>query len=142
MNFRREQRDEPEINLIPMIDVLLMTLIFLVLTTSFAREGRIRVRLPHASAKVSTLPVSLQVIIGPQGRVSVNRIRVRGHGARNIESALQSAAGAHRQPLVVIYADRKAPYDAVVHVMDAARRAGLLNLTFATRAQTGAAESR
>ncbi|MHB1586531.1 MAG: ExbD/TolR family protein [Acidiferrobacteraceae bacterium] len=141
MNFRREQRDEPEINLIPMIDVLLMTLIFLVLTTSFAREGRIRVKLPHASAKVSTMPLSLQVIIGPQGSYVVDRTRVRGSGIANIESALRLAAGGHHHPLVVIYADRKAPYDAVIHAMDAARRLGFLNLSFATRAQAGAPES-
>ncbi|MHB1514200.1 MAG: ExbD/TolR family protein [Acidiferrobacteraceae bacterium] len=138
MNFRREQRDEPEINLVPMIDVLLMTLIFLVLTTSFAREGRIRVKLPHASARVASMPLSLQVVIGPGGSYTVDRMHVRGSAIADLERAMRSAAGGRRKPLVVIYADRKAPYEAVVHAMDAARQLGFLNLSFATRSRKSA----
>ncbi|MHB8562499.1 MAG: ExbD/TolR family protein [Acidiferrobacteraceae bacterium] len=141
MNFQREQRDAPEINLVPMIDVLLMTLIFLVLTTSFAREGRIRVKLPHASARVASMPLSLQVVIGSDGSYAVDRMRVRGNAIVDLETAMRLAAGGRHKPLVVIYADRKAPYEAVVHAMDAARQLGFLNLSFATRSPKGASGS-
>lgn len=133
MNFRQTPREEPEINLVPMIDVLLMALIFLVLTTSFAREGQLKVKLPKASAEAAPTPTSLQIVISADGAFAVNRMPVRGVAITELETALQAAAGSQRDPLVVVYADRKAPYEAVVHAMDAARRLGFLHLTFATR---------
>lgn len=133
MNFRQTPREEPEINLVPMIDVLLMALIFLVLTTSFAREGQLKVKLPQASAQETAMPPSLQIVISADGDYAVNRVPVRGVAIPDLEAALQAAASGQHDPLLVVYADRKAPYEAVVHVMDAARRLGFLHLTFATR---------
>lgn len=133
MNFRPAPREEPEINLVPMIDVLLMTLIFLVLTTTFAQEGAIKIRLPKADVATTALPRAIEIAVGPDGGYAINHAPLRSRKLADLESALQAAAAGHKDPLVILYADRKAPYNAVVHALDAARHVGLFHLTFATR---------
>lgn len=137
MNFRSSQREEPEINLVPMIDVLLMTLIFLVLTTTFAREGAIKIELPQAQAATQNTPQAIQIAIGPDGGYAINQVELRGRSRAQLEAALSAAAAGQKHPLVVLYADRKAPYNAVIHALDVARHLGLFHLTFATRSTTG-----
>jgi len=140
MNFRtHDNDDEPEINLIPLIDVLLMTLIFLLVTTSFSREARLSVRLPEASAAIKDERPSLRVAIDAKGQYFINDQQLLNSNADTLRSAIGRAAAPMKEPLIVIHADAKSPYEAVVRVMDSARRLGLTNITFATQQPANAA---
>ncbi len=131
MQFRKRSREEPEINLVPMIDVLLMTLIFLVLTTSFAHESALKVELPEAHPTRPLKAQGIHIVIDAAGDFAVDGVLVPG-----TERAIMGALSAHAHgpnTLVILYADRKAPYRAVVHALDAARRLGLGRIVFATK---------
>jgi biopolymer transport protein ExbD len=133
MRFRTDQDDEPELNLIPLIDVLLMTLIFLIVTTSFAREARLSVRLPEASASVKDERPALRISIDAKGQYFINDQQLLNSNPDTLRTAMARAASQIKDPLIVIHADGKAPHESVVRVMDSARRLGLSNLTFATQ---------
>lgn len=133
MNFRPTPDDEPELNLIPLIDVLLMTLIFLVVTTSFSREAQLRIRLPEASAEARTDQPALRIAIDARGQYYINEQQLLNASSDVLRSAVARAVGQQKDPLVIIQADAKTPHEAVVRVMDVARRLGLTQLTFATQ---------
>ncbi len=135
MNFgRNEPVDEPEINLIPFIDVLLVILIFLMLATSFSRYTELQVRLPQAdAAKMQDRPRELVVAITADGRYAVDRQPVDGRDVALLAQRLREAAAGRQDTVVVVSADALAPHQAVVNVMDAARRAELSRLTFAAQ---------
>lgn len=135
MKFSRKQHVEPELNLVPLIDVLLMTLIFLVVTTSFSKEAQLRIKLPEASAEAKTEQALLRITIDAHGQFFVNDKQLLKPTADALRNAMRQAAGNHKRPNIVIYADGKTPHQAVIHAMDAARRLGFTNLTFATQQQ-------
>lgn len=138
MNFRANPSDEePELNLIPLIDVLLMTLIFLVVTTSFSTEARLNVRLPEASAEVKQETPSLRVTIDAKGQFYIGEQQLLNATPEVLRSALLRAAAGNKDPLVVIHADAQTPHEAVIRAMDAARRLGFTRLTFATQQPSG-----
>jgi len=128
---------EPELNLVPLIDVLLMTLIFLVVTTSFSKESQLRIKLPEATAEASSEQALLRVTIDAHGQFYINDKQLLKPTADALRNAMLQAAGKNKKPGVVIYADGKTPHQAVIHAMDAARRLGFTNLTFATQQQPG-----
>ncbi|MCC6535660.1 MAG: biopolymer transporter ExbD [Burkholderiales bacterium] len=135
MNFRRGlARDEPEINLIPMIDVLLVILIFLMVTTTFTRFAEIKINLPTAEAnKPLERPNEVQVGIDTQGQYVVNRTPVAFRSVQAFAEELRRASAHMNEPVVVINADANATHQSVVNVMEAARLAGLTRITFATQ---------
>lgn len=134
MKFSRDtESPEPELNLVPLIDVLLMTLIFLVVTTSFSKESQLRIRLPEASAETSAAKAVLRVTIDAKGQYFINDKQLLKPTASALRNAMYQAAAGARDPSVVIYADGQAPHQAVIRAMDAARRLGYNNLTFATQ---------
>ncbi|CAH0439716.1 ExbD/TolR family protein [Ralstonia pseudosolanacearum] len=139
MRFRpRHAREEPEINLIPLIDVLLVILIFLMITTTYSRYTELKVNLPTADAtKATERPGQIVVSITANGVYSVDKQVLDTRDVTSLSDALRSAAGSGGgpEPVVVINADAQAAHQAVVNVMEAARVAGLSHLTFAT--QTG-----
>jgi biopolymer transport protein ExbD len=139
MNFQRgSRRDDPEINLIPLIDVLLVILIFLMVTTTYARFSELQINLPEAQGETAKEePAQITVNVSEQGRYEVNQAVLGDVGVEGLVRALQAAAGTQKDPVVVISADARATHQAVVRVMDAARRAGLARVTFVT--QSGAA---
>ena len=140
MNFRPvTQEEEPELNLIPLIDVLLMTLIFLVVTTSFSSEARLSVRLPEASAEVQENLPSLRVTIDAKGQFYIGDQQLLNATPEVLRNALMRAASGNKDPLIVIHADAHTPLEAVIRVMDAARRLGFTRLTFATQQPSGQA---
>lgn len=140
MNFRPvTQEEEPELNLIPLIDVLLMTLIFLVVTTSFSNEARLSVRLPEASAEVKENLPSLRVTIDAKGQFYIGDQQLLNATPEVLRNALMRAAGGNKDPLIVIHADAHTPHEAVIRVMDSARRLGFIRLTFATQQPSGQA---
>lgn len=134
MNFRRRGPDEPEINLIPFIDVLLVVLIFLVLSTTYSKYAELQIRLPLANAEPQReRPREVVLAIAADGRYAVDRQALEGRSVERLMQALQAATRGAQDPIVVISADASTPHQAVVTAMDAARRAGLQQLTFATQ---------
>lgn len=144
MNFRSTgHRDEPEINLIPFIDILLVVLIFLVLTTTYSKFTELQVNLPTADAEAPKQnPKEIVVAVGADGRYAVNRTVLEGTSVELIASALQASAPEGQDTVVVISADAAAAHQSVINVMDAARRAGLVQITFATQQSGNAAPAR
>ena len=136
MNFRQGNRDEPDINLIPFIDVLLVVLIFLVLTTTFSPFRALQVRLPVANSEQPQWePGQIVVSIARDGSYSLNGRALKGRLVTDLTQSLQTLAVADdkgERPLLVIHADAAASHQSVINAMDAARRAGLERLTFAT----------
>ena len=134
MKFSRRRPEEPEINLIPFIDVLLVVLIFLMLTTTYARFTELQVNLPSASAEASTpRPGEIVVAVSSDGRYAINRIAVDGRSVDLLTAELISAAAGQPDTMVIISADALAAHQSVMNVLDAARRAGLSRLTFAAQ---------
>ncbi|MGI9134118.1 MAG: ExbD/TolR family protein [Rhodoferax sp.] len=134
MNFRPNAHDEPEINLIPFIDVLLVVLIFLMLSTTYSKFTEMQLRLPVADTDAQRdYPKELIVAVSADGAYSVNRVPVGGRSLEQIAAALIEGAKAGKDSVVVISADANAKHQAVVTVMEAARRSGLTQITFATQ---------
>lgn len=133
MHFRPSADEEPEINLIPLIDVLLMTLIFLIVTTSFSKEAQLHVRLPEASVEAKTETPTLRVSVDARGQYFINDRQLLNATPEVLRQAMARATGGTKDPLIVIHADGQAPHGAVVRVMDTARRLGYSRLTFATQ---------
>lgn len=134
MNFRPRRTQEPEINLIPFIDVLLVILIFLMLTTTYSRFTELQLTLPVASTEqLRQHPGEVAVVIAADGRYAVGGTGLQGRSADAVAAALRQAAGGGSDSVVIISADANAPHQAVVTAMEAARRAGLSRVTFATQ---------
>ena len=139
MNFRRREAEEPEINLIPFIDVLLVILIFLMLSTTYSKFTELQVTLPVADAeKLRDHPREIIVAVAADGRYAIDRKAVEGRSVELLTAALGAAAEGSKDSMVVISADANAAHQSVINVMDAARRAGLPRLTFATQSSEGA----
>ena len=136
MNFRRLRREEPEINLIPFIDVLLVILIFLMLSTTYSRFTELQLKLPSADAEpMRERPGEIVIAISSDGRYALNRRPVEGRSVDVLSAELKAAAAGRADTVLIISADAMAAHQSVINVLDAARRAGLPRLTFA--AQTG-----
>jgi biopolymer transport protein ExbD len=141
MNFRKHRPEEPEINLIPFIDVLLVILIFLMLSTTYSKFTELQVTLPTADAeKLRERPAEIVVAVSADGRYAVNRKPVEGRSVEILTAELAAAAEGQKDPVVIVSADATAAHQAVINVLDAARRAGLPRLTFAS--QQGGGEAR
>jgi len=135
MDFRRgRSREEPEINLIPMIDVLLVIIIFLMLTTTYAKFSGLEINLPTAdAAKQNEQPNEVNVAVTATGQVLVNKVPLARADVPVIADALQRAAGSQKEPVIVINADAKAAHQSVIDVMQAAQTAGYPHISFATQ---------
>jgi len=141
MNFRPRAKEEPEINLIPFIDVLLVVLIFLMLTTTYSKFTEMQLKLPVADAEAARdYPKEVIVAVAADGRYMVNKQPVGGRGPEALAQALTDAAKAGKESVVIISADATATHQSVITVMEAARQVGLTQITFATQssAQAGA----
>jgi biopolymer transport protein ExbD len=136
MNFRKPRPEDPEINLIPFIDVLLVVLIFLMLSTTYSKFTELQVTLPTANADASRdRPAEIIVAVAADGRYTVDHQAVDGRNVDALTTSLRTAAESRKEPFLIISADAMSTHQAVINVMDAARRAGLSRMTFA--AQTG-----
>ncbi len=138
LNFRKPRPEDPEINLIPFIDVLLVVLIFLMLSTTYSKFTELQITLPVADAERSRdRPHEIIVAVAADGRYAVNRKPVDGRSVEALAAELAAAAGGSNEMMVIVSADATAAHQSVVNVMDAARRAGLPRLTFATQTSGG-----
>jgi biopolymer transport protein ExbD len=135
MNFRRGlAKEEPDINLIPMIDVLLVILIFLMVTTTFTRFSEIKINLPTAEAeRPAEQSNEVHVAVDPEGHYVINRNEVPFRSVESFAEEMRRAASGLTEPVVIIDADAKATHQSVIRVMEAARVAGLSRITFATQ---------
>jgi len=141
MNFRRHHRqEEPEINLIPFIDVLLVILIFLMLSTTNSRFTELQLTLPSADAeKMRERPGEIIVAIGSDGRYMINRRAVDGRSVELLVAELSAAAAGKADTVLIISADALSTHQSVINVLDAARRVGLTRLSFAAQSGDAAA---
>ena len=134
MNFRKSRSEEPEINLIPFIDVLLVVLIFLMLSTTYSKFTELQVTLPTADAEQPReRPRTVLVAVAADGRYAVNGQAVDGRSVDLLSAELVRAAAGQQDAPVIISADATSAHQSVINVMDAARRAGLARLIFAAQ---------
>jgi biopolymer transport protein ExbD len=135
MNLRGTRgREDPEINFIPLIDVLLVILIFLMVTTTYQRVAELQITLPEADADAAKQrPKEINVGIDAQGRYVIDKAVFTYSNVGALGDMLKRAAGDAKDPVVIINADANATHQSVIHVMEAARQAGLVHITFATQ---------
>jgi biopolymer transport protein ExbD len=138
MDFRRgSQRDEPEMNLVPMIDVLLVIVIFLVVTTTYSRFSELQINLPTAEANQSNeKPNQINVAVSANGHYVINKTALGAGDANTISVELKRAARGNPDPMIVINADANATHQSVINVMEAARLNGFNRITFTTQQPT------
>ena len=140
MNFRPRPKEEPEINLIPFIDVLLVILIFLMLSTTYSKFTELQINLPVADAdQARDRPKEIVVAVAADGRYAVNKKPVEGRSVEILAAELTAAAAGANDAMLIVSADATTAHQSVINVMDAARRAGIAKLTFATQSSAGAA---
>ncbi|MGJ8620231.1 MAG: ExbD/TolR family protein [Methylophilaceae bacterium] len=134
MNFQRgKNHEELEINFIPLIDVLLVIIIFLIVNATFSRTSELQINLPTAEANApEDKPLIITVDVDAAGQYMVES-KDAGNTVETIASALKSAAGEGKDPTIVINADAKSTHQSVVNVMEAARVANYTHITFATQ---------
>ena len=135
MNFQRgRRREELEINLIPMIDVLLVILIFLMITTTYSKFSGLEINLPTADAPQNKeQSTEINVVVTAAGEITVNKAAIGGRDIEAIATAMKRQIGSGKEPVVVINADAKAAHQSVIDVMQAAQQAGLSHISFATQ---------
>lgn len=138
MNFQRGRRNEElEVNLVPLIDVLLVIIIFLVVSATFSRVSELQINLPTAEANAQQdKPLVVTVDVDAAGRYMVNGADVAEQTVESISLALRKAAGDGKEPTIVINADAKSTHQSVVDVMEASRQAGYTHITFATQVKS------
>jgi biopolymer transport protein ExbD len=140
MNFQRGKRhEELEINFIPLIDVLLVIIIFLIISATFSRTNELQINLPTAEANApQDKPLMIEVAVDATGKYLINGKSLADNSVTGISAALQAAAkGSDKEPTIVINADANSTHQSVVNVMEASRVAGYTHITFATQVQTG-----
>jgi biopolymer transport protein ExbD len=136
VNFQRgKAKEAPEINLVPLIDVMMVILIFLMITTTYSKYTELQINLPTADAeKQLERPNEVTVLVNAQGQYVVNKAPVAFTSIEQLAGELRRAGGALKDPVVVISADATATHQSVVRVMEASRLAGLSQITFTTQA--------
>lgn len=137
MNFRKGQRrDEPEINLIAFIDVLLVILIFLMVSTTYSKYTALQIRLPTAAVERPTeAPRTVVVAVDAQGRYAINARLSEARDPGSLAQAMKEAANGNADAVVEVHADALASHQSVIHVLEAARLAGLARVRFSAQSQ-------
>lgn len=138
MKFRPQTTSEPEINLIPFIDVLLVILIFLMLTTTYSKFNELQLNLPVANAdQMRDRPNEIMVSVTADGQYGVNDTLLGKVAPQMLATQLRDAANGNTEAILIINADAMASHQSVVSIMEAARSVGLVKVTFATQNATG-----
>jgi biopolymer transport protein ExbD len=137
--FKSRQQAEPEINLIPFIDVLLVILIFLVLTTTYNQNLQLRINLPIAQADKEQAPnPPLHITVTANGDYGLQGKLIGEHTADALSEALLARIRGSKQPVLIISADALSSHQSVITAVDAARMAGITHITFALQTPQGA----
>ncbi len=133
MNINSRPKEQLDVNVTPLIDVVFLLLIFFMVSTTFERESEIEIMLPEATSSAETTDeFVLQITIDEEGTYYINHQRVINTKLETLMKAMQLVAGDRKDPPVILSADAKTPHQAVVTAMDAARRLGFVHLNFAT----------
>ncbi|MCF6210779.1 MAG: biopolymer transporter ExbD [Gammaproteobacteria bacterium] len=133
MNIASGRKEELDVNITPLIDVVFLLLIFFMVSTTFERESEIEIVLPQAAANVVPADdFALEVTVDAEGTFYVNGKRVINSKIETLKKAMQEMAGEHKEPPIILSADAQTPHQAVITVMDAARQLGFVHLNFAT----------
>jgi len=137
MNFRKKvKQDDLEINFIPLIDVLLVIIIFLVVSTTFSKFSELKINLPTAEAnQVDKKVEKINISISANGDYAINEVPLSSSTINSIVINLQKEANKVKDPVIIISADSDSPHQSVINVMEAARIAGLSKITFSTKAK-------
>ena len=137
MNFRKKVReDDLEINFIPLIDVLLVIIIFLVVSTTFTKFSELKINLPTAEAnQVDKKVERINIAISENGDYSINEVSIVSPNINSISMSLREASKNIKDPVIVINADSNSPHQYVINVMEAARISGLSKITFSTKVE-------
>jgi biopolymer transport protein ExbD len=134
MNFRKHYKEDPEINLIPLIDVLLVILIFLMVTTTYSKYAELQINLPTAEAeKQNERPNEINISVSASGQYTIDRKPVPFTSVAAFAEAMKKAGSGLKDPIVIINADATASHQSVISVMEAARMAGLSQVSFSTQ---------
>jgi biopolymer transport protein ExbD len=135
MNFQRGRyKEEPEINLVPLIDVMMVILIFLMITTTYSKYTELQINLPTADAeKQLERPGEVSVLVNAKGQYVINKAPVEFASVEQLAGELRRAGAGLREPIVIISADATATHQSVIRVMEASRVAGLSQITFTTQ---------
>jgi len=134
MNFRPNPREELNLDITPLIDVVFLLLIFFMVSTTFDHESEVNITLPKASKEISQArPDAINVAIDAQSRIFVNEKELLNSQISTIKEALYDVAADLEDAPIIISADEETPYQIVIRTMDAARQLGLIKITFATR---------
>lgn len=139
MNFQRgKHHDDLEMNLVPLIDVLLVIIIFLIVSATFSRTSELQINLPTAQANApEEKPLTIEVGVDATGKYVVNGKSLTDASVAGIGQALQEAANGGKEPTIIISADAKSTHQSVVDVMEASRTVGFTHITFATQSSGG-----
>ena len=135
MGFKRKSRlEDPEINFIPLIDVLLVIIIFLIVSTTFSKFSELKINLPTADANpVEEKLLPINVTVTKDGQYAINEEILTQKSIDSIEKRLVQIAGNAKDLPVIINADAETPHQSVINIMEASRRAGLTKITFSTK---------
>ena len=135
MGFKRKSRlEDPEINFIPLIDVLLVIIIFLIVSTTFSKFSELKINLPTADANpVEEKLLPINVTVTKDGQYAINEEILTQNSIDSIEKRLIQIAGNAKDLTIIINADAETPHQSVVNIMEASRRAGLTKITFSTK---------
>ena len=133
MNFRTRRRpDDVELNFVPLIDVLIVLLIFLMVTTSFSRLSRLDITLPQAaSATAPPQDNTIELAVAADGKSTLGAQTVAAADMPGLVAALRQAVAGKKEPVLVLSVDHLTPHERVIAAMQAAREAGIESLTFA-----------
>lgn len=133
MNLQQHKRDELDVNITPLIDIVFLLLIFFMVSTTFERESEIDITLPEATIDAGKeVSDVIEITIGADGTFFINGKRVVNNQVATLKQALLKVANGREDPPIIISADAKATHQSVVSVMDAARQLGFIHLSFAT----------
>ena len=135
MNFRRQRRERVELSMTPMIDVVFLLLIFFMVTTTFEREAELKIELPEAKGEKANESRPLEIVIDASGKYYIGAHELVNTRLETLQKAMSDALKAGARRVVVISADKRAPHQSVIRVLDAARRLGIKHVSFATRAE-------
>ena len=135
MNFQRgKKHEELELNLVPLIDVLLVIIIFLAVSTTFSRFSELKINLPTAEANSpDKKPNVINVSISADGVYSVNDIQLSNKSLDSIITALKNSSKNEKEVPVIINANAKSKHQSIINVMEASKQIGLTHITFSTK---------
>jgi len=134
MNIRPKKREELDVNITPLIDVVFLLLIFFMVSTTFKHENEITISLPESSSK--TIPNKdniIEIAIDAKGTYYIDKRQVVNTELKTVKAALKKIAGERKKPTILISADAQTPHQSVIIAMDAARQLGFVNLSIATK---------